>query len=69
MSNNPVTAGVKELFDRQSRFMVEAAKEMPADKYGYHPTAEQWTFRALARRSTWSQIWQIITHKWQVICV
>jgi hypothetical protein len=32
------------LFDQQSKFMIESAKEMPPDKYGYHPTAEQMTF-------------------------
>ena len=41
---NPVTAVIKELFDRQSQFMIDAAKEMPAEKYGYQPTAPQMTF-------------------------
>jgi len=41
---NPVTAVVKELYDRQSKYIVDAAKEMPGDKYGYHPTPDQWTF-------------------------
>lgn len=41
---NPVQAGVQEMFNRQSRFIIAAADEMPADKFGYHPTPEQWTF-------------------------
>lgn len=41
---NPVTASVKEIYDRQSKRIADAADEMPADKYSYHPTPEQWTF-------------------------
>lgn len=41
---NPVTASAKEIYDRQSDRIVAAADEMPGDKYGYHPTQEQWTF-------------------------
>ena len=41
---NPVTAGVQEIYDRQSKRIVAAAEEMPADKYDYRPTPEQWTF-------------------------
>jgi len=41
---NPVVASAKEIFDRQSKYIVAAADEMPAEKYGYHPTPEQWTF-------------------------
>lgn len=41
---NPVAAGVQEMFSRQSKFIVAAADEMPADKYRYSPTPGQWTF-------------------------
>ncbi len=41
---NPVVTSAKEVYSRQSVYMVKAAEEMPADKYGYRPTAEQWTF-------------------------
>ncbi len=43
-ASNPVTASAKEIYDRQSDRIVASAEEMPGDKYGYHPTAEQWTF-------------------------
>jgi hypothetical protein len=39
--SNPVVASAKEIFQRQSAYMVEAAEQMPANKYGYHPTPEQ----------------------------
>jgi uncharacterized damage-inducible protein DinB len=41
---NPVVSSAKEIFDRQSAYMTAAAEKMPADKYGFHPTPEQWTF-------------------------
>ena len=41
---NPVVTSAKEIFQRQSSYMVTAAEEMPADKYGYHPTPDQWTY-------------------------
>jgi DinB superfamily len=41
---NPVVSTARELFARQSKFIVAAAEEMPADKYSYHPTADQWSF-------------------------
>ncbi len=41
---NPVVASAKEIFQRQSSYMVAAAEQMPADKYGYHPTPAQWTY-------------------------
>jgi hypothetical protein len=43
-ASNPVVASAKEIFQRQSGYMVAAAEQMPADKYGYHPTPEQWTY-------------------------
>jgi hypothetical protein len=41
---NPVVASAKEIFNRQSAYLVTAAEQMPADKYGYHPTPAQWTY-------------------------
>jgi uncharacterized damage-inducible protein DinB len=41
---NPVVSTAREIFVRQSKFIVAAAEQMPADKYGYHPTPDQWTF-------------------------
>lgn len=41
---NPVTASAKEIFDRQTDRIAKSADEMPGDKYGYHPTPDQWTF-------------------------
>jgi uncharacterized damage-inducible protein DinB len=41
---NPVVSSAKEIYTRQAAYMVAAAEEMPADKYGYHPTADQWSF-------------------------
>ena len=41
---NPVVASAREIFERQSKFITAAADEMPADKYSYHPTADQWSF-------------------------
>src|SRR6202789_4747172 len=39
--SNPVVTSAKEIFQRQSSYMVAAAEQMPADKYGYHPTPDQ----------------------------
>jgi len=41
---NPVATSVQEMFNRQSKLIVAAVDEMPADKFGYHPTPEQMTF-------------------------
>ena len=41
---NPVVASAQEIFDRQSKYIMSAAEEMPGDKYGYRPTPDQWTF-------------------------
>jgi len=43
-ASNPVVTSAKEIYQRQSAYMVAAAEEMPADKYTYHPTADQWTY-------------------------
>ncbi|WP_213804579.1 DinB family protein [Granulicella sp. dw_53] len=41
---NPVVSSAREIYDRQSKFITAAAEQMPADKYGYHPTPGQWTY-------------------------
>jgi uncharacterized damage-inducible protein DinB len=41
---NPVVSSAREIYDRQSKFIVAAAELMPEDKYGYHPTADQWSY-------------------------
>lgn len=43
-ASNPVVTSAKEIFQRQSGFMIAAAEQMPADKYGYRPTPDQWTY-------------------------
>ncbi|HUA00081.1 MAG TPA: DinB family protein [Candidatus Aquilonibacter sp.] len=44
---NPVSNALRAIVTRQSRVLVAAANEMPADKYSYHPTADQMTFGRL----------------------
>ena len=41
---NPVTNGVRAMAQRQTKYIVEAAEEMPADKYGYKPTPAQMSY-------------------------
>ena len=41
---NPVSSVVKEILPRQQKNLVAAVGEMPADKFGFHPTALQMTF-------------------------
>jgi hypothetical protein len=41
---NPVVSSAQEIVERQSKYIVGAADAMPDEKYGYHPTPEQWTF-------------------------
>ncbi|MFP5204796.1 MAG: DinB family protein [Acidobacteriota bacterium] len=43
-ASNPVAASAREIFQRQSGYMIAAAEQMPAEKYGYHPTPDQWTY-------------------------
>lgn len=45
---NPVVASANEIYARQSKFIVAAFEEMPADKYNYHPTPAQMSFGKLA---------------------
>jgi len=44
---NPVTSAVKEILPRRQKNLVEAVEEMPADKFGFHPTEKQMTFGQL----------------------
>jgi len=46
-SSSPVADGLRGLVARNATNMVGAAEEMPADKYSYHPTPQQWTFAHL----------------------
>ncbi|HUJ29724.1 MAG TPA: DinB family protein [Candidatus Acidoferrum sp.] len=43
-SKNPVSDAVRSLVERESKNLVAAADEMPADKYSFHPTPDQMTF-------------------------
>ena len=43
-AQNPVASALQNAAARQARNLVEAAEEMPADKYGYKPTPAQMTF-------------------------
>jgi len=46
-TSNPVVSTVRQLEERQSKNLIGAAEEMPAEKYSYHPTPEQMTFAHL----------------------
>src|ERR1051325_8188593 len=43
-AQNPVSNGVRYIAQRQTKNIVDAAEEMPADKYGYKPTPAQMSF-------------------------
>ena len=43
-AQNPVMNGVRAMAQRQSKNIVDAAEEMPADKYAYKPTPAQMTY-------------------------
>ncbi|HEV2749557.1 MAG TPA: DinB family protein [Gemmatimonadales bacterium] len=43
-AQNPVMNGVRAMAQRQTKTIVEAAEEMPADKYGYKPTPAQMSY-------------------------
>ncbi len=45
---NPVVSAARADLDRQSRNLVRAAEEMPANKYDFRPTPQQMTFAHLA---------------------
>jgi hypothetical protein len=44
---NPVSSTVRKILDRESKIMVAAADEMPADKFSFRPTPAQITFAHL----------------------
>ncbi len=46
-TSNPVVSTVRQMEERQSKNLIGAADEMPADKYSYHPTPEQMSFAHL----------------------
>jgi uncharacterized damage-inducible protein DinB len=41
---NPVSNTVRSILDRSSKDIIAAVDEMPADKYGFHPTPAQISF-------------------------
>jgi len=43
-SANPVSDFVRQTVERESKNIIAAAEEMPADKYDFHPTPAQMTF-------------------------
>ncbi len=43
-AQNPVMNGVRAMAQRQSKNIIDAAEEMPADKYAYKPTPAQMTY-------------------------
>ena len=43
-AQNPVMNGVRAIAQRQSKNIIDAAEEMPADKYAYKPTPAQMTY-------------------------
>ena len=43
-AQNPVSNGIRAVAQRQTKNIVDAAEEMPADKYGYKPTPAQMTY-------------------------
>lgn len=51
---NPVSNTIRKVLTRQSKNIVAATEEMPADKYSYRPTAAQITFAKLVEHMTGS---------------
>ena len=43
-AQNPVSNGIRAMAQRQTKNIVDAAEEMPADKYAYKPTPAQMTY-------------------------
>ncbi len=50
--SNPVMDSVRQIMQRQEGNLSGAAQEMPADKYGFRPTAQQMTFGTLVLHVT-----------------
>jgi DinB superfamily len=51
---NPVSNAVRKILDRESKIMVSAVDEMPADKFSFRPTPAQITFGHLVMHMTGS---------------
>jgi uncharacterized damage-inducible protein DinB len=51
VETNPVSNAVRKILERQSKNIVAAADEMPADKFSYKPTPSQMTFAALVEHT------------------
>lgn len=49
---NPVSNALRSVVERQSKNIVAAAEEMPADKYPYRPTPAQMSFGELVEHVT-----------------
>jgi len=43
-TKNPVSSALREILPGRQKNTVAAVEEMPADKFGYKPTADQMTF-------------------------
>jgi uncharacterized damage-inducible protein DinB len=52
--SNPVTAAARDALQRRQKNLVEAAQEMPADKYSFKPTPAQMSFAHLVGHITQS---------------
>ena len=52
VASNPVVSAMRQLEERQSKNLIAAAEEMPADKYSYRPTPQQMTFAHLVMHVT-----------------
>src|ERR1039457_1638688 len=52
VTSNPVVSTVRQMEERQSKNLIGAAEEMPADKYSYRPTPPQMSFAHLVMHVT-----------------
>ena len=52
VTSNPVVSTVRQMEERQSKNLIGAAEEMPADKYSYRPTPPQVSFAHLVMHIT-----------------
>ncbi len=43
-AQNPISSAFRSIAQRQTKYITEAAEEMPAEKYGFKPTPAQMTF-------------------------
>lgn len=46
---NPVSSSLRQIMAREAKNMVQAAKDMPADKYGFQPTEGMMTYGHLIK--------------------